>query len=72
MHATLQIRDARPDEFAAASAAIRAAYMEYQPHFPPERWDTMLSRFADVWGRAADSELLVAVREDMVLAACRT
>ena len=56
----LVLRNARPEEFSAVSAIIRAAYAEYESAMPPERWERYLSRASDVWSRREGTELIVA------------
>jgi ribosomal protein S18 acetylase RimI-like enzyme len=66
-----EIRDARADELEAASAVIRAAYMEYRPAFPTSVWEAYINDSADVRRRLAESELIVVLQDGRV-AGCVT
>lgn len=62
----MEIRVARDDEFEAGREVLRAAYGEYETAFPPENWKPYLVDILDLEGRAADSDLLVAVVDGRV------
>jgi len=54
------LRDARPAEHDEVSELIRDAYLEYQPHFPPEVWEGYLRNIMDVPSRLGVADLIVA------------
>ena len=60
------LRDALNDELDAVGEVIRAAYREYEPNYPPERWTTYSQNVGDVRSRLAGCELIVAVVEGAI------
>ena len=58
-----EIRTAAPEEFAAASAIIRAAYDEFRPVFTEAQWLVRIAAFSDVWKHPDDAELIAAFVE---------
>jgi GNAT superfamily N-acetyltransferase len=62
----VEIRPARPDEYAEAGAVTAGAYAEFaRPG--DEGWNEYLSELADVAGRADRTEVYVAVEDGRVL-----
>jgi GNAT superfamily N-acetyltransferase len=58
------IRNARDDELDTISSLIVDAYAEYAAHMSPDAWSSFANDIANVRGRQADAELLVAEEED--------
>ncbi len=59
---SIEVRPARPDEFAEAGRITALAYHEFVPPGEvPEDWLTYLAQIADVAGRADRTTVLVAV-----------
>ena len=54
------LRDAGPEELDEVSELIRDAYLEYQAHFPPERWEGYVRDMMDVRSRLGVADLIVA------------
>lgn len=63
---TIEIREARPDEFPAAGEATAEAYREFVREDDPD-WQEYLARIADMAGRAGRTTILVAVQDDRIL-----
>jgi ribosomal protein S18 acetylase RimI-like enzyme len=63
---TIEIREARPAEYAEAGEVTALAYREFaRPNDPG--WEEYLARIADVGARAVRTTILVAVEADRVL-----
>jgi GNAT superfamily N-acetyltransferase len=60
------LRLARPDELEAVSRLLRESYVEYEPHYPPERWARYIEGVADVWSRTDGAELIVAEHDGAI------
>jgi GNAT superfamily N-acetyltransferase len=56
----ITIRGARDDELDTISSLIVDAYAEYAAQMSPDAWSSFASDIANVRGRVADAELLVA------------
>ena len=54
------LREASSDELDEVSELIRDAYLEYQNHFPPERWEGYVRDMMDVRSRLGVADLIVA------------
>lgn len=65
----LQIRDARDDELDRVSSVIVDAYAEYAARMSPDAWSIFASEIANVRGRIADAELLVAEQDGEIVGA---
>ena len=63
----VQIRAASLAELDAAAELLIAAYLEYASAMPSEAWDAYAMNIADVRGRVASSELIVAAEEGELL-----
>ena len=63
---TIDVREARPDEYAEAGEVTALAYREFARPNDPD-WGQYLARIADVEARAARTTILVAVEDDRVL-----
>lgn len=63
---TIEIRPARPDEYAEAGRVTALAYLEFADLDDPE-WVEYLDRIADVAARAARTRVLVAVDDRRIL-----
>src|ERR1700694_2757289 len=61
-----EVREVRPDEYAAAGDVTAAAYVEFADSTSPE-WAAYLARIADIGGRASRTTVLVAVAGNRVL-----
>ena len=63
---TLEIREARPDEYAEAGAVTAMAYREFVRQ-GDTGWEEYLQRIADVEGRAGRTTIFVAVDGERIL-----
>ncbi len=63
---TIEVREARPDEYAEAGEVTALAYREFARPNDPD-WQEYLARIADVEGRAARTTVLVAVEDGRIL-----
>jgi ribosomal protein S18 acetylase RimI-like enzyme len=54
------IRDARPGELDEVAQVLKAAYRQYAPNLPPERWAAYLENIMDVRSRLDAADLIVA------------
>jgi len=63
------IRPARDDELDDVAAVIVDAYAEYAARMSPDAWSTFASEIANVRGRMAQAELLVAERDGVLVGA---
>ena len=63
---TVEIREARPDEYALAGAVTANAYREFVRKADPD-WEEYLQRIADVEERATRTVILVAVEAARIL-----
>ncbi len=57
------IRQARDDELDDVASLIVDAYAEYAARMSPDAWSSYANEIANVRGRMADAELLVAERD---------
>jgi ribosomal protein S18 acetylase RimI-like enzyme len=63
---TVEIREARPDEYVEAGEVTALAYREFvRPN--DADWEEYLERIADIEGRASRTTILVAVEDDRIL-----
>jgi ribosomal protein S18 acetylase RimI-like enzyme len=62
---TIEIRDARPEEYAEAGRVTADAYREFVT--PGRSWEEYLVRLADVADRARRTSIIVAVEDGEVL-----
>ena len=62
----IEIREARPDEYAAAGGVTADAYREFAREGDPD-WHAYLERIADVGDRATRTTILVAVDDTRIL-----
>ena len=62
---TVEIREATPDEYAAAGEATAQAYREFVT--PGGDWEEYLDKIADVASRAARTVILVAVEDGVIV-----
>src|SRR5205823_12163278 len=62
----MEIRLARPDEYAEAGQVTAGAYMEFARPGDPD-WEEYLADLADVSGRAGRTEVYVGVEDGRVL-----
>ncbi len=62
----LVIRDAKRDEWPQISELLVAAYSEYDKDMPPDVWDWYCHDIADVRKRSADSELIIALSDNII------
>lgn len=61
----IEVREAVPDEYAAAGAVTAAAYREFLR--PDSDWEDYLTEIADVGERATRTTILIAVEGDRIL-----
>jgi GNAT superfamily N-acetyltransferase len=59
----LEIRDAADDELDEVASLIVDAYAEYAARMSPDAWSSFAHDIANVRGRMADTELVVAARD---------
>lgn len=65
----IEIRDARPGEYAEVAAVTLAGYAEYCPAEPWGVWAEYLVELGDVENRATESEQIVAVLDGRIVGA---
>lgn len=63
---TIEVREARPDEYAEAGEVTALAYREFVRPDDPD-WEEYIARIADVEGRASRTTILVAVEGRQIL-----
>lgn len=63
---TIEVREARPDDYPAAGEATAEAYRDLVELGDPD-WQDYLARIADMAGRAERTTILVAVEDDRIL-----
>lgn len=66
MAVTIEIREARPDEYDEAGEVTALAYREFVRPNDPD-WEEYIARIADVRGRAERTTILVAVERGRIL-----
>jgi ribosomal protein S18 acetylase RimI-like enzyme len=64
---TIEVRDATPEDYAAAGRVMAEAYREFVPADDDGDWERYLARMADVAERAGRTRILVALDEDRVV-----
>ena len=65
----VEIRPARSDELDDVAALIVDAYADYAAEMSPDAWSSFAAEIANVRGRMADAELLVAERQGRLVGA---
>lgn len=63
----ITIRGAHDDELDAISSLIVDAYAEYAAQMSPDAWSSFANDIANVRGRAADAELMVAEDDGQIV-----
>lgn len=68
-NASLNLRDARPEELDAVAVLLRDAYQQYQSSIPADAWKLYLEDIMNVRSRLSESQLIVATLDDKLAGA---
>ena len=63
------VRDGNPADVEAASALIRAAYAEYKPFYPQDRWSDYIANVGKLGERPDGYQLVLAVDAERLVGA---